>query len=133
MAERRTGGLSRRPDFGTTAEDRLMGTAISPTPPATAAASTRGASGARDASGAQEARPREQTPAPRRRPLKVHEGLADQLRDAVLFLRGRGRPELTQNELLDEIIEQGLDQLRKELNDARPFPGSSRRGALRSR
>lgn len=103
-----------------------MGTAISP---ATAAAS-RGASGA---SGAQEARPREQPPAPRRRPLKVHEGLADQLRDAVLFLRGHGRPELTQNELLDEIIEQGLDQLRKELNDARPFPGSSRRGALRSR
>ncbi len=113
-----------------------MGTEISPAPPATAAASTKGAAGAsgsRDASGAQEARPREQTSAPRRRPLKVHEGLADQLRDAVLFLRGHGRPELTQNELLDEIIEQGLGQLRKELNDARPFPGSSRRGALRSR
>jgi hypothetical protein len=130
VAERRPGGLTRRPDFGTTAEDRLIGAPAVPVPEA--APRSRGeAGGARGALGALEPGP---APAPRRRPLKVHEDLADQLREAVLFLRGHGRPELTQNELLDEIIQQGLDRIRNERNDGRPFPGSPRgAGALRGR
>ncbi len=123
MAENRPRGLSRIPDFGS-AEDRLIGAAVVAVPevaPVTRGGEAKGSSGARGAAQAEEAR------AARRRPLKVHESLADQLRDAVLFLRGRGRPELTQNELLDEIIQQGLDQLSKDLNDGQAFPASTRR------
>jgi hypothetical protein len=58
VAERRRGGLARLPDFGASAEDRLLGSSVAP---------------------AEERQPS------RRRPLKVDESLADQLRNAVLF------------------------------------------------
>lgn len=109
MADKRVGGLTRRPDFGMTAEDRLLG-----------APGAQEAHGAGEAQGASLLAGRE--PAPRRRPLKVDATLADQLRDAVLFLRGRGRPELTQNELLDEIIAKGLERLRQDLNGGADIP-----------
>ncbi|MGB8961036.1 MAG: hypothetical protein WCC38_03645 [Pseudonocardiaceae bacterium] len=98
MAERRRGGLARLPDFGTSAEDRLLGTPAADEPQPT-----------------------------RRRPLKVDESLADQVRDAVLFMRGRGRPELTQNELLDELLIKGLQCLRDEANAGQQFPSTERR------
>ena len=123
MAERRTGGLSRQPDF-TTAEDRLLGAAIPQPVPAPHV--TVGAQGAPGALGAEEPG---QGGAARRRPLKVKASLADQLWDAVLFMRGHGQPELTQNELLDDFVQQGLDRLRAELNDKQPFPNSPRRRA----
>jgi hypothetical protein len=122
MAERRPSGLTRRPDFGATAEDRLLGLATDPD-----AAGIRGAPGA---SGASPVRETERPP--RRRPLKVAETLADQLHDAVLFLRGRGRPELTQNELIDELLTDGLERMRGDVNGGDPFPVSARRGHVRT-
>lgn len=109
MAERRRGGLARLPDFGTSAEDRLLGSPLAPAPDL-----ARGAAA------------EEQQPA-RRRPLKVDESLADQVRDAVLFMRGRGRPELTQNELLDELLTTGLQWLREQSNEGKQFPSTERR------
>ena len=100
MAERRRGGLARLPDFGASAEDRLLGSSVAP---------------------AEERQPS------RRRPLKVDESLADQLRNAVLFMRGRGQPELTQNELLDELLAKGLQWLRDEANGGEQFPSTQRR------
>lgn len=119
MAERRRGGLARLPDFGTSAEDRLLG---SPDPPDLV---TR-PSGARRSTGAR-ASPADERQSARRRPLKVDESLADQLRNAVLFMRGRGRPELTQNELLDELLAKSLQWLRDEANGGEPFPSTERR------
>ena len=125
MAERRASGLSRRPDFGATAEDRLLGVA---TP-----LESQRATGARSARGASGASPGEEAPQPtRRRPLKVEATLADQVHDAVLFLRGRGRPELTQNELIDELLSDGLERVRGEANGGDPFPISARRGRART-
>ncbi|MGB8200629.1 MAG: hypothetical protein WCF33_13185 [Pseudonocardiaceae bacterium] len=119
MAEQRRGGLARLPDFGTSAEDRLLGSPA-PAPDLTASPSDiRGASGA----------PAVERQHPRRRPLKVDESLADQLRDAVLFMRGRGQPELTQNELLDELLAKGLQWLRDEENGGKQFPSTQRRRA----
>lgn len=124
MAERRPSGLTRRPDFAATAEDRLLGVAAPlESPRATGARSARGASGASPVGEAQ--------PPARRRPLKVDETLADQVHDAVLFLRGRGRPELTQNELIDELLAAGLERMRGEVNGGDPFPISARRGRAR--
>ncbi|MDQ2881771.1 MAG: hypothetical protein M3Y48_11250 [Actinomycetota bacterium] len=57
----------------------------------------------------------------------MDESLADQLHDAVLFMRGRGRPELTQNELLDELLAKGLQWLRDEANEGEQFPSTERR------
>jgi hypothetical protein len=57
----------------------------------------------------------------------VDESLADQVRDAVLFMRGRGRPALTQNELLDELLTKGLEWLRDEANEGKQFPSTERR------
>jgi hypothetical protein len=45
----------------------------------------------------------------------------------MLFLRGRGRPELTQNQLLDEIISDGLARIREKDNGGAPFPMHSKR------
>jgi hypothetical protein len=83
-------------------------------------------SGARGSAGARGAPAEKRQPA-RRRPLKVDESLADHLRDAVLFMRGRGRPELTQNELLDELIARGLQWLQVEANEGEQFPSTERR------
>jgi hypothetical protein len=121
VAERRRGGLARLPDFGTSAEDRLLG---SPVVPASDLAT--GPSGARGSAGARGA-PAQERQSARRRPLKVDESLADQLRDAVLFMRGRGRPELTQNELLDELLAKGLQWLRDDANGGEQFPATERR------
>lgn len=125
MPERRRGGLARLPEFGTSAEDRLVGSPAAPAL-ATNPLRARGSAGARDASGAQDAPVAERRPA-RRRPLKVDESLADQLHDAVLFMRGRGRPELTQNELLDELLAKGLQWLRDQANEGKQFPSTERR------
>jgi len=57
----------------------------------------------------------------------VADPLADELRDAVLFLRGKGRPELTQNQLLDEIIGDGLARIREKDNGGNLFPVHSKR------
>jgi hypothetical protein len=125
MADRGPAGLSRRPEFGATAEDRLLGVAAPlESPRAAGARSARGASGASPVGEAQR-------PA-RRRPLKVDEALAAQVHDAVLFLRGRGRPELTQNELIDELLADGLERVRGEANGGDPFPISARRGRART-
>jgi hypothetical protein len=119
MAERRPAGLTRRPDFGT-AQDRLLGlTSSEPETPQTA----QGAPGASGASALEKTQP----PA-RRRPLKVAGPIADELHNAVLFLRGRGRPELTQNELIDELLTDGLQRVKADLNEGQPFPLSGRRG-----
>lgn len=59
----------------------------------------------------------------------MDESLADQLRDAVLFMRGRGQPELTQNELLDELLAKGLQWLRDEENGGKQFPSTQCRRA----
>jgi hypothetical protein len=112
VAERRRGGLARLPDFETSAEDRLLG--IPAHAPDLSAGRAPGASAP------------ERQPA-RRRPLKVDESLADQVRDAVLFMRGRGRPELTQNELLDELLTTGLQWLRDQANGGEQFPSTERR------
>ena len=118
MAERRRGGLARLPDFGTSAEDRLIGSPAAPTPDlATRPPAAGGSPGA----------PVQERQSARRRPLKVDESLADQLRDAVLFMRGCGRPELTQDELLDELLAKGLQWLRDEANGGKQFPSTERR------
>ena len=122
MADNRVRGLTRRPDFGVSAEDRLLG-AVG----ASEAARSNGALVARDAPGVQSV-PRP-VATPHRRPLKVADPLADELRDAVLFLRGKGRPELTQNELLDEIIGDGLARIREKDNGGNLFPMHSKRTA----
>ena len=126
MAERRA-GLTRRPDFGT-AEDRLLGlTSAEPQQ-----GEPRTAGGARGSRGASSVSVVEQAHPPvRRRPLKVADPIADQLHDAVLFLRGRGRPELTQNELIDELLSDGLERMRADVNGGEPFPVSARRGRPR--
>jgi len=132
MAERRAAGLTRRPDFGT-AEDRLLGlTSAEPQQgePRTVGGA-RGAQGSRGASGVSVVE--QAQPPVRRRPLKVADPIADELHDAVLFLRGRGRPELTQNELIDELLSGGLERMRADLNDGEPFPVSVRRGRPGSR
>ena len=120
MPEPRRGGLARIPEFGTSAEDRLLGSAVGP---ALAPDLATHPSGARGSAGA----PRAPWPSGCRRPLKVDELLADHLRDAVLFMRGRGRPELTQNELLDELIARGLQWLQVEANEGEQFPSTERR------
>lgn len=117
MAERRRGGLARLPDFGPSAEDRLLGS-----PAAHDSAPNKSA----PHESAPDGSTHDQQPA-RRRPLKVDESLADQVRDAVLYMRGRGRPELTQNELLDELITQGLRWLQDETNGGQQFPAMGRR------
>jgi len=114
VAERRRGGLTRLPDFETSAEDRLLGIPAHAPAPDLAAGRALGAS------------THAQQPA-RRRPLKVDDSLADQVRDAVLFMRGRGRPELTQNELLDELLTTGLQWLRDQANGGEQFPSTERR------
>jgi hypothetical protein len=114
VAERRRGGLARLPDFETSAEDRLLGIPVHAPAADLAAGRAPGAS----------AHERQHA---RRRPLKVDESLADQVRDAVLFLRGQGRPELTQNELLDELITAGLQWLRDQANGGEQFPSTERR------
>jgi hypothetical protein len=43
-------------------------------------------------------------------------------------MRGRGQPELTQNELLDELLAKGLQWLRDEANGGEQFPSTQRRG-----
>jgi hypothetical protein len=111
VAEQRRGGLARLPDFGTSAEDRLLGSPVAAAPAPDLARGT-------PAEGHQPAR---------RRPLKVDGSLADQVRDAVLFMRGRGRPALTQNELLDELLTKGLQWLRDEANGGEQFPSTARR------
>jgi hypothetical protein len=129
VPEPRRGGLARIPEFGTTAEDRLLGSAVAPTLApdlATNPSGARGSQGARGASGAHSAPAEKRQPA-RRRPLKVDESLADHLRDAVLFMRGRGRPELTQNELLDELLARALQWLQDEANQGEQFPSTERR------
>ena len=140
MSENRR-GLTRRPDFNRTAEDRLLGAgeATQADPdgtdgqradrlravPATSAApdepekSSEGPSGPGGASGAQGSSGSSsksgaadgRDPVPRRRPVKLATDLADNLRATVLVERGRGRPELTQNELLDEIVRRGLSEV----------------------
>jgi hypothetical protein len=129
MPEPRRGGLARIPEFRTSAEDRLLGGAVAPALVPELATSTSGARGSEGARGASEAQsaPAEKRPSARRRPLKVDESLADHLRDAVLFMRGRGRPELTQNELLDELLARGLQWLQDEANEGRQFPSTERR------
>jgi hypothetical protein len=122
MADNRARGLTRRPDFGVSAEDRLLGAAG-----ASEATRSHGALVARGAPGVQSAPPPVATP--HRRPLKVADPLADELRDAVLFLRGKGRPELTQNQLLDEIIGDGLARIREKDNGGNLFPVHSKRTA----
>ena len=129
MPEPRRGGLARIPEFGTSAEDRLLGSAVGPALApdlATHPSGARGSAGVRGASEAHGASAEKRQPA-RRRPLKVDELLADHLRDAVLFMRGRGRPELTQNELLDELIARGLQWLQVEANEGEQFPSTERR------
>ena len=146
MSENRR-GLTRRPDFNRTAEDRLLGageatqadpdgtdgadgqradrlravpaTSAAPDEPekssggpsgsggASGAQGSSGASGSSSKSGAADGR----DPVPRRRPVKLATDLADNLRATVLVERGRGRPELTQNELLDEIVRRGLSEV----------------------
>jgi len=126
MPDKRPRGLARRPDFAVTAEDRLLGA-----PGAVEASGFRDAQGAGGAPDTSQSTDRE--PTARRRPLKVDAELADQLRNAVLFLRGRGRPALTQNELIDELIDDGLDHIRTELNDGQPFPDLAAQAGVRSR
>ena len=126
MPDKRPRGLARRPNFAVTAEDRLLG-----------APGAVDASGIGDAQGAggdpDTSQSTDREPTARRRPLKVDAELADQLRNAVLFLRGRGRPALTQNELIDELIDGGLDHLRTELNNGQPFPDLATQASVRSR
>ncbi len=126
MADTRPRGLSRRPDFGVSAEDRLLGAEGSEESPR-----SPGATVAHGVSGAPGASRTASIPPARRRPLKVADPLADELRDAVLFLRGKGRPELTQNELLDEIIADGLARIREKDNGGEAFPVHSKRMAVR--
>lgn len=91
----------------------------------------QGSQGSRGASGVSVVE--QAQPPVRRRPLKVADTIADQLHDAVLFLRGRGRPELTQNELIDELLSDGLERMRTDVNGGEPFPISARRGRQRLR
>lgn len=127
MAERRRGGLARLPDFGASAEDRLLGSSVVPASDLTTSPSEgRGSTDGGGTSGIQGA-PVEERQHSRRRPLKVDESLAEQLRNAVLFMRGRGQPELTQNELLDELLAKGLQWLRDEANGGEQFPSTQRR------
>ena len=130
MAERYPAGLTRRPDFGT-AEDRLLGL-TSAEPQQGEPRTGGGAQGAQGSRSASSVSVVEQAHPPvRRRPLKVADPIADELHGAVLFLRGRGRPELTQNELIDELLSDGLERMRADVNGGEAFPESARRGRPR--
>jgi hypothetical protein len=54
--------------------------------------------------------------------------LLQQARDAVLFLRQKGRPTMALTEALDEAMTRWLDEMRKEHNGGEPFPSQ---GGLR--
>jgi hypothetical protein len=52
--------------------------------------------------------------------------LLQQARDAVLFLRQKGRPTMALTEVLDEAMTGWLDEMRKEHNGGEPFPSQGR-------
>jgi len=52
--------------------------------------------------------------------------LLQQARDAVLFLRQKGRPTMALTEALDEAMTRWLDDVRKEQNGGEPFPSQGR-------
>jgi len=54
--------------------------------------------------------------------------LLQQARDAVLFLRQKGRPTMALTEVLDEAMTRWLAEMRKEHNGGEPFPSQ---GGLR--
>jgi len=60
--------------------------------------------------------------------VKLRRDLADEVRDAVWFLSGHGRPRVQLGELLDEAIEAWLSDAKKQHNGGQTFP---HRGRLR--
>lgn len=52
--------------------------------------------------------------------------LLQQARDAVLFLRQKGRPTMALTEALDEAMTRWLNEVRKEHNGGEPFPSQGR-------
>jgi hypothetical protein len=52
--------------------------------------------------------------------------LLQQARDAVLFLRQKGRPTMALTEALDEATTRWLDEMRTEHNGGEPFPSQGR-------
>jgi len=60
--------------------------------------------------------------------LKLRRDLADEMRDAVWFLSGHGRPRVQLGEMLDEAIEAWLSDAKEQHNGGQTFP---HRGRLR--
>jgi len=84
---------------------------------------------AQEVSGTRGTRGNEQRTTPALRDhVKLRRDLADEMRDAVWFLSGHGRPRVQLGELLDEAIEAWLSDAKKQHNGGQTFP---HRGRLR--
>lgn len=64
---------------------------------------------------------------PKREVVKLEAGVAQQARNAVVFLRSHGQPHATLASLLDRAVSDYVRQLSEELNAGKEFPDA---GAL---